>query len=221
MSQSLVRYRWITQSGAKKCQKVPKSANNSICSAETDAFSEKEHFLNKTGAFDFLRGLFLMSFTCSSFAPLLCFYYNDTPGRNGEFWQGHSGKTRQDSSYSANQMFPPMQDVLWKGYIVYLASWWESEVRCGSSIFIQLFDLDSVLIFVEWVQYSQVLFKTHQGCDGVWTARCHQRKHSLLQRRFFESKQRFLFAAKRPFFPTVRGRRNSSSTHPNCFGLSL
>jgi hypothetical protein len=26
-------------------------------------------------------------------------------------------------------MFPQMQDVLWKGYIVDLASWWESEMQ--------------------------------------------------------------------------------------------
>ena len=30
---------------------------------------------------------------------------------------------------TANQMFPQMQDVLWKVYIVDLASWWESEMQ--------------------------------------------------------------------------------------------
>ena len=66
-----------------------------------------------------------------------------------------------------------------------------------------------------------------------------KKTHTFAAAFFRKQTQRFFFAAKRPFFPTVRGRRNSSSqtlryyclltvnqgvhysTHSNCFGLSL
>ena len=75
----------------------------------------------KKGTFDFLRGLLVSQFRISSFS------YNYTPGRNGELWHGDCGN--KFKLLCKSSMFPQMQDVLWKGYIVDLASWWESEMQ--------------------------------------------------------------------------------------------
>ena len=98
--------------------------------------------------------------------------------------------------------------------------------------------LDSVLIFF-WMDaiqprlYSELI---KADPEGVWTARCHRRKHTFAVA--FFRRQTVFFAPKHHFFPNPLDRGNSSSmlryrclltvnqsasyaTYPNCFGLKL
>ena len=213
---------------------VPKSAKNSIFSAETDAFQKRSTFWTK-------RTLLIFCVVCFSWVSrvpvshLLLFFITIHQAETASSDKDILARLKllRKSNVSSNArcfvkglhslssfmvgIWGEMQFIHLHPNCLIWTLCWNSLKGCNTVRF-----------------YSKL-----RACDGVWTARCHQRKHTLLQRRFFESKQTFLFAAKRPFFPTVRGRRNSSSqtlrycclltvnqgvhysTHPNCVGLSL
>ena len=228
MSQSLVRYRWITQSGAKKCQKFYLFSGNGRFFRKGALFEQNGRFWFSAWFVSHEFHVFQFRTSCLFF--IITIHQAETASSDKDILARLKLLRKSNVSSNARCFVKGLHSL--SSFMVGI--WGEMQfIHLHPTVWFGL------CVEIRWKGAIQSDSIQNSGLRrGVNSAMPSKKTHTFAAA-FFRKQTTFFFAAKRPFFPTVRGRRNSSSqtlrycclltvnqgvhysTHPNCVGLSL